>query len=305
MRHYTTLFDKGYMPRGLAMHESLVKHSSSPFVLHVLAMDEETEDVLGALALPNVEVIPIGVFETMSADVNETVRRHRPLDQWEPRDHEYRTGLRPIRESRTWQEYCWTLASVFTNELMQFGITEVTYLDADLLFFSDPEVIHEEIKWRDIAVIPHRFVPWKRHLETNGRFNVSWVTFKGELGKACVSRWAEQCIKRCSATVGCGDQLYLDEWPERYGVNLCIVDNIGAGLAPWNVGNYAVTEGPAVNGRLVCFYHYHELRENEDGSFRLTNYELRPEDVKHLYEPYLEAYKRAKERIESVSILSR
>jgi hypothetical protein len=287
MRHYSTLFDAAYLTRGLVLYESLKRHSGSDFVLHVLAMDYETEMTLRAMDLPQVEIVPVGVLENL-------------------------LRLQVVRHNRTWQEYCWTMASVFTSDLMEYGLLEVTYLDADMMFFSDPEVIFEEMRWRSIAVIPHRLIPSKRHLEVNGKFNVSWVTFKGDIGRECVRMWAAQCRQRCSAEVGCGDQLYLDEWPDKYGAQLCVIENIGAGLAPWNLANYEI--GIDKNSQLwasemrewcfrpVVFYHYHEFMERKDGTFRLTNYDLRDCDRRLIYAPYLEAYTRAKVTIAHASM---
>jgi hypothetical protein len=279
MRHFCTLFDKNYLAKGLAMIESLKRHSSEEFTVHVLALDSETFDVLCAQSeLPEIAVISLKIFEE-------------------------ELGLQRVRASRTWTEYCWTLASVLTDCLLESGdMDAITYLDADLFFFSNPKVVFDEIGSRSIGIIPHRLIPSKRHLEANGKFNVGWVTFRNtEVGRECLRRWAQQCRERCSATVGCGDQKYLDEWPDRYGAEVCIVENIGANVAPWNLGNYIVSHGPRVDGVPVCFYHFHEFTETKDGAIRLTNYELRQRDIKLIYEPYIDAYKAAKERIKHAS----
>lgn len=204
---------------------------------------------------------------------------------------------------RTWQEYCWTMASVFTEYLFNYSYGDFdayTYLDADVFFFSDPKVIFDEIGDRSIAVIPHRWNEKDRkRLEPNGKFNVSWVTFKNNaIGRECLSTWARQCRERCSAKVGCGDQKYLDEWPSKYGSELCVIENIGAGVAPWNLQNYEVSPGPKVDGVDVTFVHFHEYRHGK----RLTNYPLRQQDREFIYDPYIEAVEAAQQRIASVHI---
>lgn len=281
MRHFCTLFDFKYIPQGLALYESLVRHSSEDFTLDVLAMDDSCAEALRAMNLEHAGITRLSLFEIQDP------------------------SLVSLRKSRTWQEFCWTMGSVFTDLVMQFGgVNEITYLDADMMFFSDPKVIFDEIGDRSIAVIPHRLIRSKKHLEVNGKFNVSWVTFRNTPnGRECLSTWAAQCRERCSAKEGCGDQLYLDAWPAKYGDDLCVIQNLGAGLAPWNLANYRLTEGPAVDGRPVVFYHYHELSINGPGNYRLTNYELRPEDVDLIYSPYLAEHKKAKERIASAVYL--
>jgi len=275
MRHYCTLFDSKYLPQGLALYDSLVKHSSEAFTLCVLAMDTETLRTLQSLNFQNV----------------------LPMDG--------RSFLLNQRIDRTWQEFCWTCASNLAEDVMDWADKDVddpwylehlTYIDADCYFFSDPKVIFDEIGDRSIAVIPHRLIPSKKHLEVNGQFNVSWVTFKNnDVGRECLSTWAAQCRERCSAKIGCGDQKYLDEFPVKYGDELCVIENIGAGLAPWNLAHYTLTEGPKVDGNDVVFYHYHEYLHGQ----RLTNYELRDEDVKYIYAPYFAAVSRAQETVAS------
>lgn len=276
MRHYCTLFDSKYLPQGLVLYESLKKHSSQDFTLYALPMDDACHDTLIQMALPGMLVIDPVIFESAMK-------------------------MKKVKANRTFQEYCWTCASNFSCFLMERTtrtIPEITYLDADMMFFSDPEVIFNEIGEHSIGIIPHRFIPEKKYLEVNGKFNVSWTTFRNTpTGRECLNRWAEQCRERCSEKVGCGDQLYLNEWPECYGAECHVIENIGAGLAPWNVGNYRVTEGPRVGGLPVVFHHFHEWRMRDDESICRTNYRLRDEDIRFIYDPYAEMIHSAKAQI--------
>lgn len=280
-RYFATCFDRAYLVKGLALYESLVRHSSSDFCLYVLALDESTRIELARLKLEKAIVIEIGYFEHQTLFIE----------------------MRHLRQERTWQEYCWTLASQFTQWLLRTGMRECTYLDADLFFFADPETAFTEIGERSIAITPHRLIPEKKHLEVNGIYNVGFVHFKNTaVGRQCLSIWATQVVERCSAADGCGDQQYLNEWPGWYGNECCIIQNIGVNAGPWSIGNWHVTEGPRLDGEQLIAYHFHELAELEDGSMRLTNYDLREEDVVHIYRPYLEAYRAAKERIAGVYV---
>lgn len=285
MRHYCTLFDSKYLPQGLALYESLKNHSSERFALWVLAMDKECETVLREMQLPCTRIVDREWFE--------------------------RQAQFAIKPAQTWQEYCWACASVFTDHLMRICESDeyetfeaFTYIDADCYFFSSPEVIFDEIADRSIAVIPHRLAEndQKERLSKNGQFNVSLVHFKNTpVGRECLSTWAAQVRERCSAEVGCGDQKYLDAWPAKYGDELAVIQNIGAGVAPWNLANYTLTEGPKVDGKDVVFYHYHELKRVESG-FRWTNYQLRDQDVELIYLPYKNAYLRAEQQIASIHL---
>jgi len=270
MRHYTTLFDSKYLPQGLALYESLKKHSSEPFTLHVLAMDEDCLHELYRVAGEDEElsIIPIESLE--------------------------RSILKGIRETRTHQEFCWTCASQLSEYLLKSGLPEVTYCDSDIWFMDDPEIVFAEIGERSVGVIPHRFADNadRPRLEKSGRFNVSLVYFKNDAtGQACLSKWARQCREQCSAK-SCGDQLHLNDWPEEYGDQCAIINNIGVGVAPWNLSSYKVTadaDGVYVDGTRICMFHFHELRQRPDGKFFLSHYRLRQEDKDLIYSQYVSA----------------
>lgn len=284
MKHYCTLFDSRYLPQGLVLYHSLLKHSSERFMLHILPMDVPTHVALKALELPRAALVNSVNFEI-------------------------RTEMGLCRQNRTWQEFCWTAASNLCEYLMRDCVMcewdGITYLDADMMFFSDPKVVFDEIGERSIAIVPHRFIPSKQYLEVNGTYNVSWVSFANtNAGRECLSVWANQCRNWCRAVNEgdrYGDQKYLNAWPGKYGDDLCVIENIGVGLAPWNLANYALTEGPTVDGVPVVFYHYHEWLVRDDDTIRLTNYDLRPEDERLIYAPYLRAYTQAMAGLEALS----
>lgn len=276
-RYYCSVSDKNYLCKLLCLYESILRHSSSPFCLYVLALDESTRIELARLHLEKAIVIECEYF----------VRQ---------------MNLGEIRRSRTHQEWCWTTASQFCEFLLKTGLREVTYLDSDLFMFSDPEAVFNEIGERSIAITPHRLIPPKQHLIENGAFNVGWITFKNtEIGRGCLSRWAAQVRTRCSAETGCGDQVYLNDFVFLYGYDLCILSK-GINAGPWSIGNWQVTEGPRLDGEILTAFHFHEFLEREDGTFRLTNYDLRDDDVIYIYRPYVAAYTTAKERIESLHL---
>src|SRR5262249_37329455 len=113
----------------------------------------------------------------------------------------------------------------------------------------------------------HRYSPDRMAwFKTSGRFNVGFVAFRiGDEARACVTRWRQQTIDLCVVDPDkglCGDQGYLNEWPDLYP-NLKILQHLGGGVAPWNVNQYVVNRDhghPTVNGIPVVFYHYHQLR---------------------------------------------
>ncbi len=276
MKHYTTLFDMTYAGKALVLWRSLSIHQRDPWTLWMLPMDEATHEVLLRLrpGLENVQVV----------SPSEVIQGR----------------LAAKRGERTVGEFCWTTTSFVVDHVFRTepAAEYVTYLDADLCFFSDPEEAWREIGEHDVAVVPHRFLAEDyARLRPNGLFNVSWVSFRNSPpALSILARWQEQCLARC-ATETTGDQRYLDEWPSLLSSSgsLCIFENHAVGVAPWNLRRYCVTEGPRIDGVPVVFYHFHELSRLEPHRYFYTNYPLRAEDVEHVYRPYVDELERMHE----------
>jgi len=254
-RYFCTLFDSGYLLKGVAMLRSLGRFCSGAKI-YVLCMDEQTKYILERLDLPFVTCITLAEVE------NEELLK--------------------AKADRGVAEYCWTLSSCFTWYVMQryHEIDFLTYVDADLLFYSDVQPLFDEIGDASIAIIEHRFTERLKDREVNGRFCVEWDSFRrDEQGLACLSRWREQCIEWCYYRLEdgkMGDQKYLDEWPARYP-SCHILQHPGAGIAPWNYAQYAFGEDPAgnitVQGEPLVFYHFHQFQLLDNGSFdRLSTF---------------------------------
>lgn len=254
-RYFCTLFDSGYLLKGLSMLRSLGRHCPTAEI-HVLCMDAQTQQILEGLDLPFVKCIALGEVE------NEELLK--------------------AKADRGVAEYCWTLSPCLPWHVMHKhpDIDFITYVDADLLFYADVETLFDEIGEASIAIIEHRFTPRLKDREVNGRFCVEWVSFRrDEQGMACLARWREQCIEWCYYRLEdgkMGDQKYLDEWPNRYSA--ChILMHPGAGIAPWNYAQYAFDRDGAgkitVQGTPLIFYHFHQFQLLDNGGFdRLSNF---------------------------------
>lgn len=252
--YFCTLFDANYLAKGVAMLRSLKKYCLNPHV-YVLCMDEETKSLLHTFDFSYVTCLTLGEIE----------------------DQE----LLAIKPTRNSAEYCWTLSPCLPWFVLQnyAHVDFITYLDADLYFYSDVQPIIDEIGDSSIAIIEHRFVPELQHLVNRGRFCVEWVSFRRDKeGLACLNRWREQCIEWCFYRLEenrMGDQKYLDSWPNLYE-NICILQSVGAGIAPWNYVNYKFSEAGGVirvDGAPLIFYHFHQFQILSYGRFdRLSRY---------------------------------
>ena len=240
---FCTLFNRLYLPQGIALYRSLERTMGADFVLHVLCMDEFSADALGRLGLSRMRIIRLD-------DVEDD-------------------ALRAARANRTVGEYCWTCTTPLLLHVLERQAPDeaVTYVDADIRFFSSPRAILEELGDNSILIHEHDFDPKYAHfLSVSGRFNVGVVAIRNDReGRECLERWKAQCLADCSldpAAGKCGDQNYLDEWPDRYR-RLVVSAHPGIGLGPWNIGKHSLAEERntlLVDDRPVVFYHYHALR---------------------------------------------
>jgi hypothetical protein len=271
---FCTLFNRTYLPHGIALYRSLEQSSPSDFLLYVLCMDQTTAEVLARLNLRSLKIIHLKDIET------ET--------------------MRAIRTRRSIAEYCWTCTTPLLLHIFEKCApdTVVTYVDADVCFFSDPAALLDELGSGSIYVHEHDFVSrYSPLLPVVGRFNVGVACFRNDdEGRACLALWNSQCIEECMMDLDagkCGDQNYLDDWPSLYS-NMVISTNPGVGLGPWNVEKRNIQKrGDTVfaGGRPAIFYHYHSLRMLRPvwwfKSIWLSGwFEIPGEAVSAIYRPY-------------------
>ena len=242
MRIYCTLFDSGYIARGLALADSLNKHCS-PNRLYILCMDNDVGMLLARLTVPNIILVR--------------------LDELEAEDKQ----LADVKPTRNTVEYYFTCKASLVRYVLakNTDCERVTYLDADLFFFSDPAQLDNEIAASSVAVIEHRFSPGNQRLYKYGRFNAGWLSVRNDAtGHCCIEWWRSRCLEWCHDYVDgdrYADQKYMDKFPELF--NAAVVSNIGANLAPWNIGNYILTHHDGkifVDNHPVIFFHFQGVK---------------------------------------------
>ncbi len=272
---FCTLFNKLYLPQGIALYRSLARTAGGDFTLFVLCLDELSAQALERLDLSNLRIVRLREIED--------------------------DALRAARDNRSVAEFCWTCTTpllLHVQSLYPEG-TVVTYVDADIRFFSDPKAILMELGQRAILIHEHDFAPEHASHIGAGRFNVGIAAFRNNAeGRMCLERWKAQCLDNCGIdyeTGNCGDQRYLDEWPQLYP-GLAIAEHPGIGLGPWNITKHRIEDdrgNVTVDGRPVVFYHYHGLR-NLRPRFGVKpvflangNYVFAPEIIQAIYRPYV------------------
>lgn len=286
VNHFCTLFDKNYASRGLSMYHSLIENCPNAH-LYIFAMDKVTEEALNALQLQQATIIPL-----------------RELEDPE---------LLKIKSTRTLVEYYWTLTpSTVLYCMNKFDCNVCTYLDADIFFFSTPEVLLKELEGKDVIITEHRFSPQYQEYIVNGIYNVQFVAFRNsENGRAILQWWRERCIEWCYARLEdgkLGDQKYLDDWTERFS-GVQVLQHLGGGVGPWNAQRYNFYKDQKLHGKdqdsgkefEVVFYHFHNFKFSDAGFAKAVFYDLSKNVCKHIYQPYLQAVLANQKRLRTIN----
>ena len=246
MINFCTLFNSTYLTRGLAMYFSLEKHCPD-FHLYILAFDQSCYDTLSALHLGKATIISLHEFED-----NDLLR---------------------VKPTRTATEYCWTCTPASLNYcISKYSLPSCTYLDADLLFFSNPAVLLEEMADDSVLITEHRYTPEYDQTKNSGKYCVQFICIKNDKrGREVLDWWKQACLEWCYNRVEdnkFGDQKYLDEWSTRFeGIHE--LQHLGGGVAPWNMQQYTfqqhgnhLTGTEITTGKTfdVVFFHFHCFR---------------------------------------------
>lgn len=285
MLKFCTLFNTTYLSRGLAMYRSLEQHCTD-FHLYIFAFDQHCFEALNKLELPRATIVSLKEFENQE--------------------------LLAVKPGRTAQEYCWTCASSTIKYCIEnFRLDHCTYVDADLLFFKNPQVLIDEMAEKSVLITEHRYTPDYNQSATSGIYCVQFMTFKNtEEGMSVLNWWVNACLDWCFSRYEdnkFGDQKYLDDWTERFSC-VHVLKHLGGGVAPWNVQQYAFKNS---SGKAMCkdlsenqnfdlvFYHYHGFSYSSKNSYMLTHkvYRLNRNQIKHIYKPYVKALSLAEEQI--------
>ena len=257
--NFCTLFDKNYLSHVLSLYDSLERHVPS-FVIYCFCMDDESFKTIKKIKKRG--IIPISYNQ---------LEIHYP-------------ELLIAKSNRSIIEYYFTCTSAICSFIFDnYSDTDLlTYLDADLYFFSSPEPIYKELEGASIGIIEHKFnFIGKLLYEKYGKYNVGWTSFKNDkVGRKCLEDWRLNCMSWCYDRLENGqfaDQKYLDYWIEKYsGVH--VIKYIGANLAPWNVGKYNIeidlkTKQVKVNKQNLIFYHFASFKQLDKYEYK-TNISL-------------------------------
>lgn len=282
MLNFCTLYNCNYAAKGLAMYWSL-RRVCPEFNLFVFAFDDNLAAALKKMAWPQMTVITLAEFED-----EELIR---------------------VKPTRTAREYCWTCSSsTIYYCLTHFNIDHCTYIDSDMYFYSNPQVLIDEMGNDDVLITSHRYSEQYQSEEKAGKYCVQFMTFKNTSnGIHILTWWRNACLDWCYARFEdgkFGDQKYLDDWTTRFeGVHE--LKHLGGGVAPWNMQQYVFQEN---DGRVIgyeittgkefplVFFHYHACLCYKKGRLRefcYNWYEWDKQNWQVLFKPYAKELIRA------------
>jgi len=243
-----TLYNSLYLDKGLVLYDSL-KTCAKDFELYVLCMDDKTFDVL--------------------SDINE--ERLKPIRLSDVENDK----MLAAKSNRSVAEYCWTCSSRLIQYILDtFQCECCTYIDADMYFYHDPQILVNEMlsAGKSVMMVPHRFT--ERNLsmaDKVGTYCVEFNCFKNDIaGREILNHWHNKCLECCSNIgdgIHWGDQKYMDEWLKLFPDKVHPCEHPGAGIAPWNVElyrDYDEKESSVLfvrnNQRIeIIFYHYQSV----------------------------------------------
>lgn len=251
MLNFCTLFDTLYLDKGLALYKSLERVTTN-YTLYIFCFDDKSYEILKELSLVRAVVLHHSVFETAT--------------------------LLGLKKGRSKAEYCWTCTPVIIEYVLNnYAVDNCTYLDADLYFYADPQILYDEIFSvnADAVIVEHRFKNnnYGRKLEKrNGKYCVQFNYFRQtENAKKILDWWKNKCFEWCydiPEEDRMGDQKYLNKFTTLFdGVHE--LRHLGAGVAPWNLEQYEVY---SVNESQIflkskegvvfpiIFYHFQNIR---------------------------------------------
>lgn len=290
MYNFCTLFDSGYLDKGIVLYKSL-EGLSDEIHLYIFAFDEKCYQVLIDMGLDKATVINLKDFETKE--------------------------MKQLKQKRSRAEYCWTCTPLAIEYVLNnYNVDVCTYVDADIMFFSSVKPIFDKMKLEgaSILITPHRFPTneaGKKLENTFGRYCVEFNTFRNnEEGRTALSWWRERCLEWCYYEKGgerLGDQKYLDNWTQLFS-GVLEVDHWGAGLAPWNIGQCSLLDANGKDVRFtrrntteewnLVFYHYQNIRYLPHNFVNIGIGKSENALKKAVYYPYLMKVERIRQELD-------
>ncbi|MBD5546145.1 MAG: glycosyl transferase [Lachnospiraceae bacterium] len=294
MMTFCTLFDSYYLDKGLTLYRSL-ENCTEEFQLYIFCFDDKSFEVLNALKLKHA-----------------VITHHSEIEDEE---------LLRLKKERSKAEYCWTCTPVIIEYVLKhYKEPDCTYIDADLYFFQNPQILFDEIKdaGANIVITEHRFKDnWngRRLCKRSGRYCVEFNYFdQSENAWEALTWWKKKCFEWCYHLYEperMGDQKYLEKFPQLFqGVHE--LKHLGGGVAPWNLGQYKLRRTGNDRPTLIekktgeefplIFYHFQNIRYLSENMVNVSSGTHSKETKDAIYRPYLAKIEESRQQLKDYGI---
>ena len=268
---FCTKIDHRYLDRCLVLFSSLRKHCPDA-ELFVLSLSPQCTRFLQGHSLDGLHIVDLSSLLQISQ-------------------------LEGVRSSRSNASFVFTLTPFAILEVLA-RVSEgdmVTYVDADTMFFSPPDLGLFENDC-NVYITPHNCSKHLVHLHQYGKYNTGWVSFRrNHHGLRCAEWWANRCLEWCDDRVEgskFADQGYIQQF-QSIVPEVAELDDIGINCAPWNASGrtfFRRDEGVFVDDARLVFFHFALARRINRYCFapKLKEQDVRdvPGLMTHVYKPY-------------------
>jgi len=284
---FCTTSDINFLHRGLALYDSLIKHNDD-FRLFYLCSDTESYEKLKDL--DREKIIPVSLDTLLEQDEDLKIAKNNE-PSYEAINVGHKTNCEPKKV-----QFFWCLSAYFTWWVLdQEDVDEVLYIDPDIYFYNDWQIVFDEIGDKSIGLVRHR-IPY---VSAVGEYNVGIVYFRKDLkGYSCSDFW-KNCLldvtnKYYSTHGMCGDQKYLELFSPLFGEeSVAIIDEKVGHLAPWNLRYHKYLDDGIIwedRKQHLIYYHFSDFKANHEKDY----YEVGPRhgftrDINHTLPPFLKS----------------
>lgn len=292
---FCTLFDSNYMDKGLTLYKSLIQNSKN-FKLFIFCFDNQSYRILKDIELKFVEVI-----------------HHSKIENEE---------LLKIKKQRSKAEYYWTCTPIIIEYVLKkYDVEHCIYIDSDLYFFNDPQILLKEIieSNANIVITEHRFTASRkdrRLCKRSGKYCVEFNYFdRSDNAANALKWWRERCLEWCYHLYEpdrMGDQKYLEKFPKLFnGVHE--LQYLGGGVAPWNLNQYELADYN--NGYIrfkvkktgevffLIFFHFQNIKYLSKNIVNVSSGTHSKKIKDAIYRPYLQAIEKSRKELRKYGLV--
>jgi hypothetical protein len=202
-------------------------------------------------------------------------------------------------------QFCWTCQPIVCEFILnRFNVDMITYLEADSMFFADPEILFEELGDQSVSIVPHHYSPGYDQTSISGVYCVQFNAFRNDSSaREVLHYWKSKCFEYSKdALLFYPGQLCINEWPSLFK-SVKVIDNPGAGVAVWNIQHRTLSirnNIPFVDETPIVFYHYHQFRFYSNEFLDLSLYPLAKSAFNTVYISYIKNILKAKALVQSI-----